>query len=115
MFKKTYEHLKYSGLDVYSIGQHKGLCEKPYIVIKENGLSEISGTSLTNDIIELLVYYPVGSYTKLEEYKKLILSTMKSIKGFRRIIDPAPTVIDEHKKAYTTSYYYRKIKVKEGV
>ena len=62
MFKKTYEHLKYSGLDVYSIGQHKGLCEKPYIVIKENGLSEISGTSLTNDIIELLVYYPVGSY-----------------------------------------------------
>ena len=114
MFKKTYEHLKYSGFEVYSIGQHKGICENPYIVIKENGQSLIEGTSLTNDIIELLVYYPIGSYTKLDEYKKLLLNTMKQMTGFRRVIDPMPTIIDDDKKAYMTSFTYRKIRTKEG-
>ena len=114
MFKKTYEHLKNSGFEVYSIGQHKGICEKPYIVVKENGLSMVTG-NLTNEIVELLVYYPVGYYTQLEGYKKRLLNTMKKVKGFRRVIDPMPTIIDDDKKAYTTSYYFRKIKMKEGV
>ena len=56
MFTQLYKHLKENGFDVYSIGQHEGICTKPYIVIKENGESEIVGTSLTNDIVELLIY-----------------------------------------------------------
>ena len=55
MFTQIYRHLKDNGFDVYSIGQHKGICTNPYIVIKENGESEIAGTSLTNDIVELLI------------------------------------------------------------
>ena len=115
MFTQIYRHLKDNGFDVYSIGQHKGICTNPYIVIKENGESEIVGTSLTNDIVELLIYYPVGTYSKLNEYKQSILYTMKLLKGIRRVIEPMPTIIDDDKKAYMTSFTFRKIKTKEGV
>ena len=115
MFTQIYRHLKDNGFDVYSIGQHKGICTNPYIVIKENGESEIAGTSLTNDIVELLIYYPVGTYSKLNEYKQSILYTMKLLKGIRRLVEPMPTIIDDDKKAYMTSFTFRKIKTKEGV
>ena len=114
MFTQIYKHLKENGFDVYSIGQHKGICKSPYIVIKENGESEIIGTSLTNDIVELLIYYPIGTYSKLNEYKQSTLYTMKLLKGIRRIVEAMPTVIDDDKKAYMTSFTYRKIKTKEG-
>ena len=115
MFTQIYRHLKDNGFDVYSIGQHKGICTNPYIVIKENGESEIAGTSLTNDVVELLIYYPVGTYSKLNEYKQSILYTMKLLKGIRRVVEPMPTIIDDDKKAYMTSFTFRKIKTKEGV
>ena len=115
MFTQIYKHLKNSGFDVYSIGQHKGVCTKPYIVIKENGESEIAGTSLTNDIVELLIYYPMGAYSKLDEYRQSTLYNMKLLKGVRRVIQAMPTIIDDDKKAYMTSFTYRKIKMKEGV
>ena len=114
MFTQIYKHLKENGFDVYSIGQHKGICKSPYIVIKENGESEIIGTSLTNDIVELLIYYPIGTYSKLNKYKQSTLYTMKLLKGIRRVVEAMPTVIDDDKKAYMTSFTYRKIKTKEG-
>ena len=114
MFTQIYKHLKENGFDVYSIGQHKGICKSPYIVIKENGESDIIGTSLTNDIVELLIYYPIGTYSKLNEYKQSTLYTMKLLKGVRRVVEAMPTVIDDDKKAYMTSFTYRKIKTKEG-
>ena len=39
---------------------------------------------------------------------------MKCLVGLRRIIEGMPTVIDDDKKAYTTSFTYKKIKTKEG-
>ena len=41
MFKEIYKHLKLKGFDVYSIGQHEGICSDPYLVIKENGETKI--------------------------------------------------------------------------
>ena len=114
MFTQIYKYLKDNGFDVYSIGQHEGICTNPYIVIKENGESEIAGTSLTNDIVELLIYYPIGTYSKLNEYKQSTLYAMKLLKGIRRVVEAMPTVIDDDKKAYMTSFTYRKIKTKEG-
>ena len=114
MFTELYTYLKGRGFDVYSIGQHQGICTNPYIVIKENGESYIAGTSLTNDVIELLIYYPIGKYSSLECYKKDILNSMRNIKGVRRIFEGVPTIIDNDKKAYMTSFSYRKIRMKEG-
>lgn len=114
MFKEIYKHLKDNGFDVYSIGQHEGICTNPYIVVKENGESEVVGTSLINDTVELLIYYPVGRYSELSSYKKRILNIMKYQRGVRRVIEAMPTIIDDDKKAYMTSFTYKKIKTKEG-
>ena len=114
MFAQIYKHLKSEGFDVYSIGQHEGICSSPYIVVKENGESEIAGTSLINDTVELLMYYPIGRYSELANYKKRILNVMKYQKGIRRVIEAIPTIIDDDKKAYMTSFTYKKIKMKEG-
>ena len=115
MFKEIYKHLKNNGFDVYSIGQHKGICSSPYLVIKENGTNEIVGTSLNSEMVEIMIYYPLGSYSKLNQYKQSTLYCMKLLKGIRRIIESSPTIMDDDKKAYTTSFYYQKIKMKEGV
>ena len=115
MFTEIYKHLKNNGFDVYSIGQHKGICSSPYLVIKENGTNEIVGTSLNSEMVEIMIYYPLGSYSKLNQYKQSTLYCMKLLKGIRRIIESSPTIMDDDKKAYTTSFYYQKIKMKEGV
>ena len=39
---------------------------------------------------------------------------MRYFKKVSRVIEPMPTIIDDDKKAYMTSYTYRKIKMKEG-
>ncbi len=110
MFKEIYKHLKLKGFNVYSIGQHEGICNEPYLVIKENGESEIAGTNLSNDIVEILIYYPKGSYSTLEDYRTKVKDIMKDLSKLRRVVNPSPTIIDDDKKAYMTSFYYRKIK-----
>ena len=115
MFKEIYKHLKNNGFDVYSIGQHKGICSSPYLVIKENGTNEIIGTSLSNEMVEIILYYPLGAYSELNQYKQSALYCMKLLKSIRRIMESSPTIVDDDKKAYTTSFYYQKIIMKEGV
>lgn len=115
MFKEIYKHLKEKGFDVYSIGQHEGICSGPYIVIKENGESEITGTNLSNITIELMCYYPKGSYTSIEGQINKLKDSIREIRKLRRELNPSPIIIDDDKKAYMTSLYYRKIKTKEGV
>lgn len=115
MFTELYKHLKLKGFDVYSIGQHEGICSSPYLVIKENGTSEVIGTSLINDKVEILVYYPVGSYSLIATYTDKLKKEMRGLKSLRRVLDPMPTIVDDDKKAYMTSYFYKKIKKKEGI
>ncbi|MGL5766711.1 MAG: hypothetical protein ACRCX8_13825 [Sarcina sp.] len=114
MFNEIYKHLKENKIDVYSIGQHKWLCENPYVVIKENGTGEIVGTSLANDTVELMIYFPLGRYSELSAYVLSIRELMKLKKAIRRVYDASPVIIDDDKNAYMTSLYYRKIKTKEG-
>ena len=114
MFSELYIYLKEKGFDVYSIGQHQGTCSSPYLVIKENGESDVAGTSYINDLVEILVYYPIGRYSSLSSYTDKLKSEMNVYKKLKRVIDPMPVIIDDDKKAYMTSYTYKKIKVKEG-
>lgn len=114
MFSQLYKFLKEKGFDVYSIGQHKGICTSPYLVLKENGTSEIVGKQLVNEVVEIMVYYPVGQYSKMKSYTDKLKNDLGDIKTLRRVLDPMPTIIDDEKEAYMTSYYYRKIKTKEG-
>lgn len=113
MFKKLYLHLKNKGFYVFSIGQHKGICDKPYIVISETGDSEIIGKNLMNKNIELLIYYPVGAYSEMNAYIEKLKKSMNELSHFRRVINPNPIIIDGDKQAYMTFLVYRKIIIKE--
>ena len=114
MFAELYTYLKEKGFDVYSIGQHQGTCSSPYLVIKENGESDIAGTSYINYAVEILVYYPMGSYSLMGSYIDKLKREMSGFKALRRVLTPMPIIIDDDKKAYMTSYTYKKIKMKEG-
>ena len=113
MFKEIYLHLKQSGIDVYSIGQHKGLCERPYVVISETGDGEIVGKNLMSKNVELLIYYPLSQYSEFEGYIEKIKKTMKELSHIRRVIESNSKIIDDDKKAYMTFLSYKMIKIKE--
>lgn len=113
MFREIYLHLKENGIDVYSIGQHKGLCNSPYVVISETGDGEIVGKNLMSKNVELLIYYPLNSYSEFEGYIENIKKTMKELSHIRRVIESNPRIIDDDKKAYMTFLSYRIIKIKE--
>lgn len=112
MFKEIYLFLKKQGFEVYSIGQHNGLCEKPYLVLRETGQSEIAGKNLINDGIELIIYYPMKNYSEVNNYINSVKKSMQTLK-LKRVYSPNAVIIDDDKKAYTTFIVYKKVKVKE--
>ncbi|TQO55820.1 hypothetical protein [Paraclostridium bifermentans] len=105
MFKLIYRHLKSSGFDCYSIGQHKGICEKEYIVIKNNTPRALSKTMLEEEV-ELFLYYPLGEYSKFIDYIDSVRSTMKGLDLKDNFIQ-YPIIVEDDKKAYMTILSYQ--------
>ena len=112
MFKEIYLHLKEQGFNVYSIGQHKGKCLEPYLVVSETGDMDITGSGLMHKTVEVLIYYPVGKYSGVSAYIDSVKKAMQGLK-LRRVITSNPTIIDDDKQAYMTFLSYTRIKIKE--
>ena len=106
MFKKIYAHLKDNNIDCYSIGQHKGICAAPYVVIKDMGKINTNNSVVYKKMVELYVYYPLGNYSKVEDFVNEVEEIMTSL-SFKESYEATPTIIDDDKKAYLTrlSYY----------
>lgn len=105
-FKEIYKLLKTDGFDVYSIGQHGGLCTKPYVVIKELGEVKIAGTPFLNEVIDLLIYYPMPRYSEIGEYCDSVMESLEALECIERTYKQNATIVDDDKKAYTTSITY---------
>lgn len=105
MFKTIYTNLKNKGHDVYSIGQHQGICTGPYIVIKENIEVAVSDV-ITSQKVELLLYYPLGEYSKVNDFINSIKEDMKELR-LKDTNTPYPIIIDDDKQAYMTSISYK--------
>lgn len=104
MFKTIYKHLVANGFDCYSIGQHEGDCKKEYIVIKNNTPRGLSGTLLEEEA-ELLLYYPLGNYSKVNDFIESVKEAMKGLMYEDNLI-PYPIIIEDSKKAYMTILSY---------
>ena len=103
----NYIYKKEDGIKPYFIGQHEGLCDKPFIVIKENDQLPTLGTTKTGQkIIDFIVFVPLNSYIELEECMKKVRSTLKEITYLRKTGIETPAIVDDDKKAYTTSIEY---------
>ncbi|MBS5952580.1 hypothetical protein [Paraclostridium bifermentans] len=105
MFKSIYRHLKSNGFDCYSIGQHKGICEKEYIVIKNNTPRALSKTMLEEEV-ELFLYYPLGEYSKFIDFIDSVKGAMKAL-SYKDTYTPYPIIVEDEKKAYMTILSYQ--------
>lgn len=60
---------KYGSLPVFPPATHKGHCDKPYIVLKEDGASVVAGYSSMYRYFRIMIYVPRNEYSKLDEYE----------------------------------------------
>lgn len=105
MFKLIYKHLKANKFDCYSIGQHKGICENPYIVIKNNTPRALSKIMLEEEV-ELFLYYPLGKYTEFIDYIDDVRTSMNGLDLKDNFVQ-YPIIVEDDKKAYMTILSYQ--------
>lgn len=105
-YKTIYQHLRQEGYDVYSVGQHKGICSSPYIVIRNAGT--VTELSVSQTDYELLLYYPMDHYSEFEEYIDTVRDTMNALyPGLKLADDSSEHYLDEDVRAYQASLVYR--------
>lgn len=83
MYEKIYDALVDAKIKPYSIGQHNGECDSPYVVISNAGTNPFS-IGLKYDIIDIIIYYPIGAYSKVEPYANKVKQVLKKIKNFEQ-------------------------------
>lgn len=104
-WQTIYKHLKSNGFDVYSLGQHKGECKSPYIVLRNNGTT-ING-SVADRRYEILFYVPVSQYSSIEDYVKSVKKCMQKLfPAVRLKVDESTHYLDNDVNAYMTSVEY---------
>lgn len=107
-WQNIYKHLKKSGFDVYSPGQHRGDCTSPYVVIRVAGSNRILDFSSTQTLYDLLCYVPQDRYSTLEPYVESVKDCMKGL--YPAIISmhfETPSFLDDTVKGHMISVQYR--------
>jgi hypothetical protein len=102
-----YKRLKEFGFDVYSIGQHEGLCDKPYIVIKEDG-EDVHGAlnSVSSALISIIIFYPIGRYSEAAEYVRAVRECLSDVPWLKNTGKITGFVVDSDVRAYTCTVFY---------
>lgn len=103
-----FNYLKLKGFDVYSPEILQGECTKPFIVVRNNGLIEIPGTSSNDWLYQLVIYVPQKQYSLLEPYVK---SVMKAMRELEPLIMPvnniSSSVYDDAVKGHQVTIDYK--------
>ena len=108
MYEKIWATLEKGNIDVYAPGQHKGECVKPYVVIKDFGESEIAGTALNRNVIDIIIFAPSARYSQVEPFVRLVKNALKELRELKDTRYRSPIIIDEDKRAFTTSVRYER-------
>lgn len=106
-YQRIYKQLKENDFEVYSLGQKKGKCENGYVVIKENGIAGQDGNVVGFSLVDIIVFYPLDEYSKMELYVNKIKSVLKKLGFIRPTGNITPSIIDEEVEAYTCSIEYQ--------
>lgn len=108
MFTTIYNALKPH--NVYPPGKHTGLCTEPYVVVKEKGLIPTVGNKLGNNLIDIILFVPIGSYPVMKTYRAAVVATLKTVSGLRKTGFETPQIPDNDVEAYTMSVEYTTLK-----
>lgn len=104
---KVYEHLRDERIQVYFIGQHEGRVEKPHVTLRDGGqVPNVSTNRLGQQIVDVIILVPVGSYVQLESFKEQVKAVMAKLDWSRKTGTETPPIVDDTKKAYTASIEY---------
>lgn len=105
-----YMHLKNAGYSVYYPGQKIGECLRPYLVVRDEGLSRLQQFSSNMRLYAILVYVPQTQFGSLEP---LVTSVTDCMKGLYPMIAPTnfqtPSFLDDTVKAHMISTQYRNV------
>ena len=112
MITKIYTQLKTSNLNSYWPGQHQGLCDKRYCVVKENIQVAFPNTRVGYRLLDIIVFVPISSYVQVAPYVREIKAALKEFPLW--YAGETPIIPDDEKKAYTTSIQYQILKKMEG-
>ncbi len=99
--------LKENGFNVYSIGQHEGICNEPYVVIGENGQFPFSKPQIVYSIVDIMLFYPIGKYTEFSDFVEAVRECLKQIRELKNMCEMSAIVIDHELKAYTQTIKYQ--------
>lgn len=113
MFKSLYEHLK-KEFKVYSLGQPKGICTEPYLMIYESDPEDAGSKSLEKSNVEIWIYYPFGEYSQVEDYIKKVENSIKKYKKLRKIGKRSAIKVDTEMDAYFTNLSYYRLRYRGG-
>lgn len=111
ILKQTYDLLKQNGYDVYFPAQHKGECEKEYIVIKLEDAPEELNVSSERPIYTIMCYVPERNYSLLETMIYDVKQVLKRM--FPTLMyagNQTPSFYDEKTKSHMISFQYQGIR-----
>lgn len=110
VYKQIFKKLQSKGLNIYSPGQHQGLCNKSYLVIKNMGSSPFAGNKVASySIFDVIVYHPMSQYSSFESYINTVKIYLKEMKELRWSGDFSST-IDSEKNAHMMIIRYQVFK-----
>ena len=105
-WQTIYRHLTNGGFDVYTLGQHKGVCVSSYIVLRNNGCIRPGALELA--LYELLLYCPVDQYSRFESFIHSVEAHMNTLFPTAKLVDgPGIHYLDEDVRGYMTSLTYQ--------
>lgn len=104
-------HLESKGYEVHFPGQKLGQCKKPYIVVRDDGMSQFQQYSSHRKLYAVMVYVPLDRYGDIEPLADRVEQDMK---GLRPMIASTnfrtPSFPDDTVKAHMVSLQYCNIK-----
>lgn len=107
-WQDIFKHLKEKGFEVYSPGVKAGDCIRPYVVVKMDGSTKLSGYSTDDDYYSIMCYVPKQAYSRLEP---MVQSVKKAMKELEPMILPYGTqtssYYDDSFKAHMVSIEYK--------
>lgn len=107
MIKDIYTKLKDDSLNPYFTGQQEGICKIPYTVVKKsNQIPSLKSNKLGTQVIEVMVFVPIKSFIRLEQYVKSIKDSLEELDYLRKTGYESEVYIDEEKLAYMVSIEY---------
>lgn len=107
LYKDLAVYLNNNNIENYSIGQHEGKCTKPFIVIEEAGEQKESNYTLKVKNVDIVIVFPKGRYSELEDYVNTVIATME---GYTRAVfteNISDVMIDTDKDAYIVVLSYK--------